>query len=313
MRGCLIDKTVSVFWVQGRKMCAWAFGPGVQVFASVATMGMAIIAWKTLDVNIVQRNEIEEMHRACQAIAIDLTNSLLRVELYGNILAAEGGDRSAYIRVLGRLNKMTNSLDMASRADFLSRRLYETNRRFSGRPHKNEELLSIMFSDEMIENDDQVVVKKLNSVLHEDRLCAVHSIYWRRNYKFFPELIKLAGQDPDMNVVQYTLYAMLRILKDPELTKEEEDCDADDYVVMNDFLVGSQRYRSLFEELWNEKKDALLSVNPLVLERINFSDDRYLPMPYLHDEKDNAYFCFPTKEDDRLIPLTFCHNQGDGR
>lgn len=304
MRDCVIDKIFFAFWGQFRKMCVWVFGPGVQVFASVATVCMAIIAWKTLDVNIVQRNEIEEMHRACQVIAIDLTNSLFRVELYGNILAAEGGDRSAYIRVLDRLNKMTNSFDVASRADFLSRRLYETNRRFSGRPHKNEELLSIMFSDEMIENDDQVVIKKLNSVLHGDRLCAVHSIYWRRNYKFFPTLIELAGQDPDMNVVQYSLYAMLRILKDPELTKGEEDCDADDYVVMNDFLVDSQRYCSLFEELWNEKKDALLSVNPLALKRIDFNDDRYLPIPYLHDERSNADFCFPTKDDDRLIPMT---------
>lgn len=132
MRDCIIDKILFSVWGQFGKMCAWVFGPGVQVFASVATVCMAIIAWKTLDVNIVQRNEVEEMHRACRTIAIDLTNSLLRVELYGNILAAEGGDRSAYIKVLGRLNKMTNSLDMASRADFLSRRLYETNRRFSG-------------------------------------------------------------------------------------------------------------------------------------------------------------------------------------
>lgn len=304
MKNRIIDKMLFTFWTRFRKGCAWVFGPGVQVLASIATVCMAIIAWKTLDVNIVERNEIEEMHRACRSMESDLTNSLLRVELYGDILAAEGGDRTAYIRVLCRLNKMTNSLDMASRTDFLSRRLYETNRRFSGRPHKNEELLSIMFSDEMIENDDQVVIKKLNSALHKDRLCAAHSIYWRRNYKFFPKLIELMEQDPDMNVVQYSLYTMLRILQDPELKKGEEDRDVNDYVLINDFLVDSQRYCSLFEELWDEKKDELLSVNPLVLKRININDDRYFPIPYLHDEKGLADFCFPTKDDDRLVPLT---------
>lgn len=76
-----------------KKQCKWI--EALSAIAAILTAGASI--W-TLRVNIVERREVDALQTEAIVQKQTLSNALERVNLYGDILAAGGGDRWAYKR-----------------------------------------------------------------------------------------------------------------------------------------------------------------------------------------------------------------------
>lgn len=272
----------------------------VQSLASVATVAMVWIAGCELNTAKVARQEVDTLQKEAILQKASLSNALARVDLYGDIIAAEGGDRWAYTRVVDKLSQLTNLLD---RADFLRTRLEDTvTQKYSGKPELNLLLKHIMFDPDLVENDDAQMVAMLKSEIAFDRICAVNSIFRRRLNRLIPTLIDIIEHDPDINVVQYALYATLQTIGIYASEYFPKDCIEE--IDFNNVLKNPNSITSLIRDAWDSVKEVALKQHPLCVKVFTPTDKRYAPVHYLHDDQDNKDFTFPTKENDS-VPRTF--------
>lgn len=275
----------------------------VSGIASIAAVATAVVSWRTMNVNIAERSEVDALQKESLRLRDRLDEAFSRVDLYSDIIAAEGGDRWAYIRAIDRLIKYTNNFD---RAEFLLTRLDDSIRKYSGKPEEHLLLKHVMFDPQMVENDDAQVVALLKSPLYDDRLRAVNSIYRRRLNRLIPELFDLLEHDPYLAVVQYAFHTILRSIGSSALHSiHTGDIDVTDF---NHVIQCPDLTKGKLADIWNRNKARILSQHPLRVEVFKPKDEHYAPLFYLHDEQSNKNYTFPT-ETEESIPLLFDSTQ----
>ena len=102
--------------------CKWIEG-----LSAIAAIITALVSAWTLRVNIVERNEVDALQERAAKQEVSISNTLAQVSLYGDLFAAEGGDRKAYISAIAAI-RHGNEADAYK---FLNSKLHEISTRFS--------------------------------------------------------------------------------------------------------------------------------------------------------------------------------------
>lgn len=278
----------------------------VQSLASVATVAMAWIAGCELRTARVARKEVDALNQSAKAIAgdveklqrdamvryHDLTNAMSQVNLFGDMIAAAGGYRVAYLRVLDKLLSPENIPDMSS---YQAEHLLDSINIFAEHPASNQVIRTIMYENAIITNTTELLTY-LNAPNRDARLYAINSIYILRLNKLIPNVAKLVAEDKDMNVVQYALYVVVETLRnniqDPNVCDDEELCS------FNFAVESPSKFSIKFNTLWKQYGETIKARLPRELKHIASKDhpDSYYVFLYNPERKENIPL--PEKDDD---------------
>ena len=164
----------------------------VSGIASIAAVATAIVSWKTMDINDSMHDKIKVLQKESMIHESALSNALDRVNLYGDILSAEGGDRWAYKRVQEYLWSRIHLND--KEAESLSSKLSNGTRHFWGGTNENQTLQNALHGHCL----DQVA--QVGSLLqHKDftqRVNALKSISWLRLNSYIPAVVEYRRDEP---------------------------------------------------------------------------------------------------------------------
>ncbi|MBR0506276.1 MAG: hypothetical protein IJJ84_12800 [Kiritimatiellae bacterium] len=279
---------------------------GTCASAVVALISVAVYIWQAVEANRAQKASIiaKEVLKTAQVrvetlqekTAIQetaLSNALEQVSLYGDIIAAEGGDRWAYVRASKRLYPIAET-NIAGMADFFIMRLYDGIRRFRGHPSDNPMLKSIMFSSKTVFFDDESVSAGLKASTVTDRLFAINTVRVRRMYSLLPTLVHIVEDDPDLTVVQFALDVVTSVLGKARHGQWDFD----------DIVRHPERFKSWFTQTWEKLGPKLKSSEPLAVEKLSLEkaeSDYY----YLKNTQTGETFSLPDVDSENIVPLKF--------
>ena len=125
-----------------KKGCKW-----VGVLSHVAAILTAIASVVTLCVNVVERGEVDALQKEALILKAALSNALDSVNLFGDMIAAAGGYRVAYLRVLDKLLSPENIPDMSS---YQAEHLLDSINIFAEHPASNQVIRTIMYENAII-------------------------------------------------------------------------------------------------------------------------------------------------------------------
>ena len=229
-----------------KKRCKWI--EALSAIAAILTAGASI--W-TLKVNIVERGEVAALQKEAVVQKQTLSNALERVNLYGYILAAEGGDRNAYIAASSMLESGKSGGD----SFFLSRKLREVNERFSVDDEN-------AFLKEFLSWPSLTPIVKIGAMLKDksalQRLYAIKKAYELRINSFMLSIFEVAMTDSDLRVVQLALYVINKTFEDnmifnvgPRFVGTLDHC-----------VLNPQTVREQFSRAWEVHKEKILNRKP---------------------------------------------------
>lgn len=268
----------------------------IQGLASAAAIVVAVLSWQNLGLVKVERTEVSMLHaRATQQeealsntiarvdtlyaeamdMALMLSNSLSRVDLYGDVLAAEGGDRFALERVQRTL--CDKPVQKRWERDPLFEKLIFATRRFYGDIKGNPQLVSVL-------EDPFMETCNVPALLHHDwflqRLHALKHIREFRANKYLPDVVEMLRLEPDLNVVQFAVAIINETFND---NIKPNDSRMFWLFSVNDCVFNFDEFYQHVMKMWEERKDEIIARKPKeVRYRANPTHPQLKTM-YIHD------------------------------
>ena len=259
-----------------KNRCKWIEG-----LSAIAAIITALVSAWTLCVNIVERNEVDALQKRAATQEASLSNAIDRVDLYGDIIAAEGGDRSAYISAMTAIER-GNRVKVT---EFLRRKLYEISTRFSAddeseylkqrlswpSPTRTEHIKKMLKHDESLQ-----------------RFYAIQKVYELRCNSFIPDIMDIALTDQDLRVVQLATYVINKTFEDNMIFNVGPRCN----LSLNECVEHPDEARTRFDKAWEVHKEKILGRKP---KEYRYGKDKNPPhqqMMYLFD---------PEKPDDSPV------------
>jgi len=228
----------------------------VQCLASLATVAMAWIAGCELQTAKVARREVDALQSRATIQEAALSNALNRVNIYGDIIAAEGGDRFAYKRVCDILQSQLQKQDGEAKALFS--KLDFAMRRFMGEVKDNPSLeLSLM--GPLSEDLKRDIVDMLHRRDATQRLCALKHILFLRLNKHVPLVVEMLENEPDLSVVQYAVNVITETFADNMIPNDTTPKYA---LSLDGCVFGYDDFRKHFMEMWVSAKTRILARKP---------------------------------------------------
>ena len=175
----------------------------------------SIIAKETLDAAQARVALLQEKVTAQEA---SLSNALERVNLYGDILAAGGGDRWAYKRAKEYL--LLHSADEGTSEPILQT-LRHITELFQSDVTNNSLIVFHAIKLPSPFYDGSNVLSNLKSTDLAKRLNAVGTIWKLRLNNYIPEIINIAKDEPNLNVLQLIIHVVEKTFEDNRVVDDE--------------------------------------------------------------------------------------------
>lgn len=255
-----------------KKRCKW-----IEALSAIAAIITALTSAWTLWVNVVERREVSDLQSKSKAQDTVLSNAIERVSLYGDIIAAEGGDRWAYKRAKEcLLSRMSQRYEDATP---LLQKLEFSMHRFTGEMKGNPTLEYALMgpASESIKAQVENMLKRDDSF---QRLCALKHILWLRLNKHIPLVVEMLQNEPDLNVVQYALHVVSKTFTDNMIPNDTTPIYA---LTVDDCVFRHDEFKRHFEEMWKPAKDRILARKPKEVKEGRDKKPPHLPMVYLFD------------------------------
>lgn len=257
--------------------------------ASLAAVATAIVSWKTMDTNDAMHDKIKALQKETLILNASVSNTLDQVMLYGDMIAAAGGDRYAY---LSAVDKMLLGDNITDRSIHQTEQLLDSITKFEGHPTNNPIIKSVMYANELSTNDTDVAAL-LRSPNRDDRLYAINDVYILRLNNLIPNIAKLVEVDSDMNVVQYALYVVTETLRN---NISDEDVDS---ILggLHPIIDNPHNFCDNFNDIWSKHGQSIKSRRPRELKRVQVQGDTVLFYEFLYDPERNENIPLPERND----------------
>lgn len=269
-----------------KKRCKW-----IEPLSAIAAIITAVASIWTLKVNIVERGEVDALQKEAIVQKQTLSNALERVNLYGDIIAASGGDRYAYLRAVDKLLLAENIPD---KSIYQTERLLSDISRFADHPKSNPTIRPIMYANAIATNNAEVSAF-LTSENRDARLYAINDIYILRLNALIPNVAKLVETDKDLNVVQYALYVVAETFRN-NINDESVNID-ESFADFNSVIGNTNAFCQEFNTLWEKYKQAILARRPREFKRIPAKEHPGCYYEFLHDPERNENIPLPKNDD----------------
>ncbi len=270
-------------------VAAFATGANLwQAYEAHAEKNIARITKETLD---AERREVAALQKEAVAQKQTLSNAIESVNLCGDIIAASGGDRYAYLRAVDKLLLTENIPD---KSIYQTERLLNDINRFADHPKSNPTIRSIMYANAITTNNTEVLAY-LTSENREARLYAINDIYILRLNALIPNVAKLVETDKDLNVVQYALYVVAETFRN-NINDENDNID-ESFADFNSVINNTSAFCQMFNTMWEKYRPAILARSPREFIRIHPKENPDLYYEFLHDPERNENIPLPDKDD----------------
>lgn len=261
--------------------CKWIEG-----LSAIAAIITALVSAWTLRVNIVERKEVDALQERSAKQEVSISNALEKVDLYGDILAAGGGDRWAYKRAKEYL--LLHSADEGTSEPILQT-LRHITELFQSDVTNNSLIVFHAVNLPPSFYDGSNVLSNLKSTDLAKRLNAVGTIWNLRLNNYIPEIINIAKDEPNLNVLQLIIHVVEKTFEDNRVVDDEAPIYA---LTLDSCIFQYDEFKKQFIEMWNPAKDRILSRKPKEARQGQDKNPPHLGMVYLFD---------PEKPDD--IPV----------
>ena len=244
---------------------AWA-SVGVAMIASAANIWSAydshvakqesLIAKATLDA--AQAKVIALQYKADTQDTV-LSNAMERVKLYGDMLAAGGGNRFAYKRATEALQTRILAGDKGAKS--LDQQLCFQTRHFMGKIEHNSTLQYYMMGP-LSEDLKAHVTDMLRRDDVQQRVCAIKHIHGFRLNKHIPLVVDCLEREPDLNVIQLAVYVVNETFRDNMVFNDTNTVYS---LSAYDCALRYGEFKKYFDRMWEPRKDRILANqdNPL--------------------------------------------------
>lgn len=270
-------------------VAAFATGANLwQAYEAHAEKNIARITKETLD---AERREVDALQTEAIVQKQTLSNALEQVDLYGDIIAASGGDRYAYLRAVDKLLLTENIPD---KSIYQTQRLLNDISRFANHPKSNPTIRSIMYANAIATNNAEVSAF-LTSENRDARLYAINDIYILRLNALIPNVAKLVETDKDLNVVQYALYVVAETFRN-NINDENVNID-ESFADFNSVINNTSAFCQKFNVMWEKHRQVILSRRPREFVRIHAEENPSFYYEFLHDPERNENIPLPDKDD----------------
>lgn len=210
----------------------------------------AMVAKETL---LASQVRVEALNNKVAIQEASLSNALERASLYGDILAAGGGDRWAYKRVYEYL--LPGLLSKDKSAEALIQQLNSFTRHFIGNV-KDNSILQYYMMGPASENLKEHIKDMLRREDVGQRICALKHILWLRLNEHIPLVVDSLEREPDLNVVQLAVHVINETFSDNMCLNDHNPV----YVLsVDDCALRYCDFKSRFLQMWNTKKDKILA------------------------------------------------------
>lgn len=233
------------------KRCKW-----VEVLSSAAAIITAIASVWTLQVNVVERNEVVALQNKATVQEVALSNAVNRVTLYGDILAAGGGDRWAYKRAMECL--WSNPCG-AKTPEPMLQMLNQLTQLFQSDITNNNLLASKIINLPPPSYDKSNVLSNLTSSDFEKRLNAIGTIWCFRLNNYIPDIVDIAKDESNLNVLQLIIHVVVRTFEDNRIMGDKTPMY---YLSLYDCVFKYDEFRKHFMEMWIPAKTRILARKP---------------------------------------------------
>lgn len=244
----------------------------VSGIASIAAVATAIVSWKTMDINMVERDEVATLQKEAVIQKQTLSNAIDRVDLYGDIIAAEGGDRMAYVSAITAIRHGHEE----EGSKFLRRKIDEISMMFSA-DDANEYLKQRLSWPSPTRVDN--IKKMLKHSESLQRFYAIQKAYELRCNSFIPDIMDIALSDRDLRVVQLATYVINKTFEDNMIFNVGPRCN----LSLNECVEYPNEARNRFDKAWEVHKEKILGRKP---KEYRYGKDKNPPhrqMMYLFD------------------------------
>lgn len=265
-------------------IAAIATGANVwQACEAHAEINIARIAKETLD---SERREVAALQKEAVVQRQTLSNALERVNLYGDILAAEGGDRWAYKRAKEYL--LLHSADERT-SEPIIQTLSHITELFQSDITNNNLIVFHAINLPPPFYDSRNVMSNLKSADWTKRLNAVGTIWSLRLNNYIPDIVDIAKDEPNLNVLQLLIHVVRKTFEDNMVIGDETPVYA---LSLDDCVFQYDEFKKQFMEMWNPAKARIMARKPKEARQGQDKKPPHLGMVYLFD---------PEKPDD--IPV----------
>lgn len=249
----------------------------VSGIASIAAVATAIVSWKTMDINDSMYDKIKVLQKESMIHESALSNALDRVNLYGDIIAAEGGDRWAYKRakewICAHYEGDIESEPMIQTLDF-------TVNRFQGEATNNSFIVNNAINLPPLFYDGANVAANLKSTDIYKRLNALGAIWALRLNKYIPDAIDIAKNEPNLHVLQLLVFVVEETFTDNLIINDTTPVYS---LSFDDCVFRYEEFKQHFMEMWNSAKPRILARKPKEVREGRDKNPPHLPMVYLFD------------------------------
>lgn len=233
-----------------------------------------------------ERRSVDALQKEAVVQKQTLSNALERVNLYGDILAAGGGDRWAYKRATEYL--LLHYADKGSSEPILQMLSHITE--FFQCDVTNNNLIvfhAINLPPPLYDSSN--VRANLKSTDWVKRLNAVWTIWSLRLNNYIPDLVNIAKDEPNLNVLQSIIHVVGKTFEDNIIMNDETTVYT---LSLDECVFQYDEFKRKFVEMWNPAKARILARKPKEVRQGQDKNPPHLGMVYLFD---------PEKPDD--IPV----------
>ena len=239
--------------------CKWVEG-----LSAIAAIITALASAWTLGVNIVERNEVDTLQKRAEKQETALNNAMDQVKIYGDMLAAGGGNRFAYKRATETLQTLALAGDKD--AESLNQQLGFLTRHFMGEIDRNSTLQYYMMGP-LSEDLKAHITDMLKRDDVQQRVCALKHIHGLRLNKHIPLVVDCLEREPDLNVVQLAVHVVNETFRDNMVFNDTNTVYS---LSAYDCALRYDEFKKYFDQMWEPRKDRILANkdNPLKPQEI---------------------------------------------
>ncbi len=245
------------------------------VASAIAAMSTAWLGWRTLGTAKAEYSDVMELKASLGMQRAVLSNAIDRVSLLGDIAAADGGDRFAYMQATKRLRDMARAGEHDSEA--LLQKLRFSTGRFMGSVTNNPSLEYILLEPPFEHMDVESMLKR-DSSLH--RLSALRHVSDLRLNKYIPDIFAALETEPDLNVVQMALHVVNATFEDNYPFPVPA---ALHYLDLEQCVLDYGETKRLFDEMWEASKGKVLARKPKEVRHGRDKNPPHFNMIYIYD------------------------------
>ncbi len=231
--------------------CKWVEG-----LSAIAAIITALASAWTLGVNIVERNEVDTLQKRAEKQETALNNAMDQVKIYGDMLAAGGGNRFAYKCATEALQ--THALAGDKDAESLNQQLGFMTHHFMGEIEHNTTLQNYIMGP-LSESLKANIIDMLRQDDARQRICALKHIHGFRLNKYIPLVVDCLEKEPDLNVVQLAVHIVNETFRDNMIFNDTNTVYS---LSVDDCALRYNDFKKYFNLMWKPRKERILARKP---------------------------------------------------